>query len=84
MVSKVIVFSALIPILCIYIKKNWSDLVDNGLVGKSLGVAENDYDDSGIFYASFVAPRINYCFVIGDFGVILAKKPSTVVAKKLK
>ena len=55
-------------------KKYWSNLVDNGFVGKSHGLGKNDYGDSGIFYAWFLAPKIKYCLVIDDFGVILAKK----------
>ena len=51
-------------------EKYWSDLVDNGFVGKSLGLGKNDYDNSGIFYACFSAPKIKYCLVIDDFGVI--------------
>ena len=31
------------------LKKYWSDLVDNGFVGKSLGLGKNDYGNSGIF-----------------------------------
>ena len=55
-------------------KKYWSDLVDNGFVGKNLGLGKNDYVNSGIFYAWFLAPKIRYCLVIDDFGGILAKR----------
>ena len=55
-------------------KKIWSDLVDNEFVGKSLGLGKNDYGNSGTFYASFLAPKIKYCSVIDDFGVISAKR----------
>ena len=55
-------------------KKYWSNLVDKGYVGKSLGLGKNDYGNSGIFYALFLAPKIKYCLVIDDFGVILAKR----------
>ena len=55
-------------------KKHWSTLVENGIVGKSLELGKNDYGNSGIFYACFLAPKINYCLVIDDFGVILAKR----------
>ena len=59
----------------IYIhKKYWSNLIDNGFVGKSLGLGKNDYGDSGIFYAWFLAPKIKYCLVIDDFGIISAKR----------
>ena len=30
-------------------KKKWSDLIDDGFVGKSLGLCKNDYRQSGIF-----------------------------------
>ena len=55
-------------------KQYWSDLVDNGFVGKPLGLGKNDYGNSGIFYAWFLAPKIENCLVIEDFGVILAKR----------
>ena len=55
-------------------KKFWSDLVDNGFLGKSLGLGKNDYGNSGIFYAWFLAPMIKYCLVIDAFGVISAKR----------
>ena len=54
-------------------KKHWSTLVEKGFVGKSLGLGKNDYGNSGIFYAWFLAPKIKYCLVIDDFCVILAK-----------
>ena len=49
-------------------------MVDNGFVGKTLGLGKNDYGNSGLFYAWFRAPKIKYCLVIDDFGVILAEK----------
>ena len=55
-------------------KKHWSTLVEKGYVGKSLGQGKNDYGDSGIFYAWFLAPKIKYCLVIDDFGIISAKR----------
>ena len=55
-------------------KKHWSSLVDKGFVGKSLGLSKNDYGNSGIFYAWFLAPKIKYCLVIDDFGIISAKR----------
>ena len=55
-------------------KKYWSDLVDNGFVGKSPGLCKKDYGNSGIFYAFFLAPKVKYCLVIDDFGVISAKR----------
>ena len=55
-------------------KKHWFTLVDKGFVGKSLGLGKNDYGNSGIFYAWFLAPKIKYCLVIDDFGIISAKR----------
>ena len=63
-----------IPIVVIFTKKHWSTLVDKGFVGKSLGSGKNDYGNSGIFYAWFLAPKIKYCSVIDDFGNISAKR----------
>ena len=53
-------------------KKNWSDLADIGFVGKSLG--KNNYGTSGILYSWILAPKIKFCLVTDDFGVILAKR----------
>ena len=55
-------------------KKHCSTLVERGFVGKSLGLGKNDYGDSGIFYAWFLAPKIKYCLVIDDFDIISAKR----------
>ena len=55
-------------------KKHWSTLLEKGYVGKSLGQGKNDYGDSGIFYAWFLAPKIKYCLVIDDFGIFSAKR----------
>ena len=55
-------------------KKHWNKLVEKGFVGKKLGEGKNDYGDSGIFYAWFLAPKIKYCLVIDDFGIISAKR----------
>ena len=54
--------------------KNWSNLVDEGFIGKSLGLGKNDYGNSGVFYAWFLAPKIKHGLVIDMFGVISAKK----------
>ena len=59
----------------LYIDENdWSDLVDNGFVGKSLGLGKKDYGNSGTFLAWFLAPNIKYGLVIDDFGDILVKR----------
>ena len=42
--------------------------------GKSLGLGKNDYGNLGIFYAWCLAPKIKYCLVIDDFGIISAKR----------
>ena len=55
-------------------KKYWSPLVDKGFVGKSPGLDKIDCDNSGLFFAWFPAPKIKYCLVIDDFGVILANR----------
>ena len=55
-------------------EKYWCDFVDNGFVGKLLGLGKNDYGNSAIFDAWFLAPKIKYCLVIDDFGDILAKR----------
>ena len=49
-------------------------MVDNGFVGESLGLGENDYGNSGLFFAWFLEPKIKYCLVIDDYGVISAKR----------
>ena len=55
-------------------KKYWSSLVDNGFVGKTHGMGKNDYSNSGIFYAWFLAPKIKYCLVIDDYSIISTKR----------
>ena len=55
-------------------KKHWSNLVKVGYVGKSLGLGKNDYGNSGIFYAWYLAPKIKFCLVIDDYGIISAKR----------
>ena len=54
--------------------KYWSDLVDNGFVGKSLGLGKKDYAILGILYGWFLATKIKYCLVVDDFGVISARR----------
>ena len=55
-------------------KKYWSDLIDNGFIGKTLSLGKNDYGSLGTFDAWFLAPKIKYCLVIDDFVVIKTKK----------
>ena len=59
-------------------------MVENGFVGKSLGLGKNDYGNSGILYAWFLAPKIKYCLVIADFGVILAKRTFKRYSEELR
>ena len=57
-----------------FIHKSYrSDFVDNGFVGNSLGSGKNDYCNSGICYARFLALNLKYCLVFDDLGNILAK-----------
>ena len=50
-------------------------MIDNGFVGKIHGLGKNDYGNSGIFYAWFLAPKIRFCLIIDDFSIILGKRP---------
>ena len=50
----------------LYIPKNyWSDLIDNGFVGKTLGLGKI-YGNLGIIYAWFLAPKKKNCLRIDD------------------
>ena len=57
-------------------KKYWNKLDEKGYVGKKFGEGKNDYGDSGIFYAWFLAPKIKYCLVINDYGINSGKRTS--------
>ena len=50
--------------------KHWNKLDKAGLVGKNLLEAKNDYNDGGIFYGLFLAPKIKCCLTINKYGVI--------------
>ena len=65
-------------------KQHWSTLVDKRYVGKSLGLGKNDYDDSGMFYVWFLVPKIKYCLVIYDFGIISAKRTFKVYSEEYR
>ena len=73
MVFTLIVFTTEILIV-VKFTENWSTLFENEFVGNSLALGKNDYGISGIFYAWFLAPKINYCLVTDDFGVFPAKR----------
>ena len=51
-------------------KKHWNKLNENGLVGNDLLQGKNDYEDGGIFYSLFLAPKVKYCLTINEFGII--------------
>ena len=49
--------------------KHWDKLEKTSLVGKNLLQGKNDYEDGGIFYGLFLAPK-KYCLTINKYGVI--------------
>ena len=49
--------------------KLWDKLDKAGLVGKGLLQSKNDYEDGGIFYGLFLAPKLKYCLTINKYGV---------------
>ena len=54
-----------------YIDKKYWDVVDKAnLVGKYLWPCKNDYETGGIFYGLSLAPKIKYCSIINELGVI--------------
>ena len=55
-------------------KKHWDKLEKAGLVGKELLQGKNDYEDGGIFYGLFLAPKIKYCLIINKYGVFSEKR----------
>ena len=59
--------------LCIQ-SKHWEKLDKPGLVGKFFLQGKNDYKDGRIWYALFLAPKINYCLMIHKNGIIDEKK----------
>ena len=50
--------------------KHWDKLDKAGLVGKNLLPGKNDYQDGGIFYGLFLAPKIKFCLTLNIFGVV--------------
>ena len=58
----------------VYIHKNdYNTLKEKSLIGKDLCQSKNDYGDAGIVYGLFLAPKIKYCFVIDDNGLLQQK-----------
>ena len=56
--------------------RRWDKLDKAGLVGKALLQGKNDYNDGGIWFALFLAPKIKYCLTINKDGVIDEDKTS--------
>ena len=55
-------------------KDDYNILKDKGLVGKDLFQSNNDYgDDAGIVYGLVLAPKVKYCIVINENGVLSQK-----------
>ena len=59
----------------VYIHKNdYKILIEKGLIGKDLFQSKNDYgDNAGIVYGLFLAPKVKYCIVIDENGVLSQK-----------
>ena len=55
-------------------KKHWSELVDNGFVGKFLGLGRIDFVISSKFLCLDFSSGDKNCHVIDDFDVILAER----------
>ena len=55
-------------------KKSWDVLDKANLVGEGLCQGKNDYKTRGIFYGLFLAPKINHCLTIDDYGIIQEHK----------
>ena len=50
--------------------KHWDKLDEAGLVGNNLPQGKNDYEDGGIVYGLFLAPKMKHCLTINKYGVI--------------
>ena len=48
-------------------------LKTKGLIGKDLYQSKNDYGKGGILYGLFLAPKIKYCIVIDENGILSQK-----------
>ena len=58
----------------IYTHKNdYEVLKTQGFIGKELFQSKNDSGDARIIYGLFLAPKIKYCLVINEIGVISQK-----------
>ena len=56
--------------------KHWDKLDKGGLVGRNLLQVKNDYEDGGIFYALFLAPKIKNCLIFNKYGILDKKNAS--------
>ena len=59
----------------VYIHKNdYNMLIEKGLVGKDLFQSKNDYgENAGIVYGFCLAPKVKFCFVIDENGILYQK-----------
>ena len=54
-----------------YIEKKYWDVMDKaGLVGDDLCQVKDEYKSRGIFHSSLLAPKVNYCLTMDNFGII--------------
>ena len=53
--------------------KNWNVLNKHGYVGNNLSQGKNDYGSGGIVFALFIAPKIKYCVVLNEDGILEEK-----------
>ena len=70
----------------VYIHKNdYNMLIEKRLVGKDPFQCENDYgENAGNVYGRFLAPKVKYCIIIDENGVLNQKKLSKVTTKTSK
>ena len=55
----------------IYIHKNYHDILKTkDFIGKDLFHSENDYGDAGNIYGLFLCPKVKYCIVLIEMGVL--------------
>ena len=59
----------------LYIEKSFWDVLDKAnLVGENLCQGKNVYKSGGVFYGTFIAPKIKYCLTIDKYGIIQEHK----------
>ena len=58
----------------IYIYKKIYDILKRkGLIGKELFQSKNEYGDAGIIHRLFLCPKVKYCIVINEMGILSEK-----------